>query len=303
MFNVPPSFLGDPSQFHAMAPPLPPAREVPALPATPAQPGPPMGAEAMLPPNATPTMGMAPQQSGGFLSNILGVDIDQDRLRRFGASLGKGLRNIKANARPLEAFAHGAGAALEGGEDHDRGVTQEKRQALDSALKTRQQLGSEAYRKDYLDVLRRGQDEATKRSQAAAGNRAWNKPPAQLALDIEGRLMRHPANAILRMPYETQPGQKAAAQAEIAAERKRLYGLAGIDKSFNPSAGLGERDNPFKPMSMGDFSKMQPGQHYVNPKDGRVYVYKGTGQQPPAAPQQAPAPGTPGSPNFDPADY
>lgn len=287
-------------------PGLPPGMPVPMP-----QPRPP-GADivppaAAIPPAAAPTAGVAPpmapttpQFGAGMIGG--GDGRNPNLMRSMVGSLGASLKAAgeSAGKSKFQAFAGGAGAGLEGGQTaSDKGYDQ-RLKALTLAV-TAQANGDKAeYNKNYAEYLK-GKLESDKSDMTPSGKKgtAWNKPDSQKFIDAQNAMAKDPEikasqKMLEQLGKSADPGspeltQATAAHNALIAKKQQLYltgvGLDPAQIQKNMQTPPGTPQNPHVVKSKQDFDiYVKPGQAYVNPKDGQVYIRKQSDAPSAAAP-------------------
>lgn len=304
----------------------PPQAEIPPAAMPTSSPGAPLSLAA--PPAQAPSspFGGMPDptdQARGLIGRSLGLNPSSER--RVIGSLSAGLKSVGDNwSKPgLAALSGSAGSALEGGEKAGQTEYDNKIKALTQAI-SYQKAGDEAgYKKAYVQYL--GASLKDKTDKAASSKAAWNKPPSQLFLDAQRGVAADPdvkasEKLLEQVAKNGDPEALSKAQAAhtalVTQKRGDYIRGVGLDPkqyaamSANPPGGV---QNPHQ--FTGDAKAVQqqfdtyvrPGDFYVNPKDGKVYVRKqGTssgGDSPAAAssPAAPTAPSNPMKPNNPPA--
>lgn len=277
------------------APPVPlPQPRPPGAPAPNANPDP-----AALPPNARPlslasppqmSPGLGQPQGGGILAQALGIS--PERESRLRSSLAAGLKSVGENYKKpgLAAFAGSAGSAMEGEQKREDTTYDQKIKALQQAVAAKAKNDDKSYKDNYLKYLNR-------EDRGKSG--AWNKPDSQRFIDAMNALSSDrdivaAQKTLDQALKDGDPKKVAAAQAahQKLTQEKQAFYLSGVNLDpkqieFNiktppgtpPTIGADGKmagGNPHKIMSEADFDRyVKPGQAYINPRDGKVYIRKG----------------------------
>lgn len=251
----------------------------------------------------------------GFLGRALGLDPNQERT--LSGSLAEGLKSVGTNwNKPAMAAAAGsAGSAIEGGNTAQDKTYDQKIKYLTAAIAAQQAGDKAEYNKNYAAYLtgklKNDTDAAAAKDGSAGKKGAWNKPDSQKFIDAQHALANDPdikaSQKLLEQTARTgEPADVAKAQAAHTAlvQQKQAMYLAGVglnpqkvqQQAQNPP---GTQGNPHIVTSKEDFDTyVKPGDAFVNPKDGKVYIRKGGGQasDSAAAAAGAAAPATPSAP-------
>lgn len=242
-----------------------------------------------------PAPAVSPDLSGnaGVIGRALGLSAGGER--KMMSSLASGLKSVGDNwNKPgLAAFSGSAGSALEGGNKADQQEYDNKIKALTQAV-AYQKAGDDAnYKKAYVQYL--GASLKDKTDKAASKSAAWNKPDSQKFIDAQNALARDPdiraSEKILEGAIKSgDPDQVAKAQAAHTAlvAQKRQGFLQAMNLSPQTYAAMsghppGGAENPHTFSGEPDAIQKQfdtyvkPGDYYVNPRDGKVYVRKPAG--------------------------
>lgn len=265
--------------------------------APPPGPGPPM---QIAPQNAPPTAPVMPPGQTA-LGRALGIRPDQAALngRQSMAGFGAGLKAIGQGAGlgqgKFAAFAGGAGNAMEGA--NKEAQTQQK-QAIDylkSAIDAKKAGDDQTYKRDMLQFqIKNAQEKlAVEREKMASDKTAANKndTPTQLYLSAQ-RLVQPDRNALNKQLDQmrkdgTDPALLAKTQADgeaaIQAKLQGHYSTLGIhpqDAATLAKQPGNSQQNPVDGKVQGltpdnIAKKLQPGQWFTNPADGKLIQYKG----------------------------
>jgi hypothetical protein len=231
-------------------------------------------------------------KGGGGLLGALGVD-DQSA-RRFTSALGKGLTAAgnSSGKSPFQAFASGAGAGLEGGEQRMDKNNEQTHKYLNDAIRAQAAGDEVGYKTNYLKYLQARLKADTEKAANGTSRGQASNSPQQLYLSAIRATNSDPSlkgyNDAIRAARAT--GDQAAiakAQAELEAKKAEVmnghFGRLGIDPQtaaqMGQQPGMSDK-NPIDPAKQGITSKnitqkLQPGQFYRNPKDGKVYQFTG----------------------------
>lgn len=284
--------------------PPPPAAPTPLAPPTSLTPPPPTDVSSASPTaglsgaTLTSFMGSGQQSapgSTGILESALGLS--PDRARQVRASLASGLKSVGENwNKPgLAAFSASAGSGLEGAEKSDIKQTDQRQKFLSQAIAAKSAGDRSEYNKNYAQYLKLKLDAETG---AAAGGKKGKGAiaPEKLYLDVVKNLSTDPqikaAQHILEQENRAgDPKRAAAAQQKFDAlfEQKRKEAFAAVKLNPQTAAELeknppGTAKNPFKAATAAELSQYaKPGDVFINPKDGKPYIYKGPKGTTPAA--------------------
>jgi hypothetical protein len=299
-----------------MPPPTPP---LPPNAAPPVSQGP-----IPLPPQQSPMSpplppGGPPPQAKGILGRAIGLDPNREAQLR--GSLSAGLKSVGDNwNKPgLAALSGSAGSAIEGGKAADDKTTDQQDRFLGRQISSKNAdttaLNSASTR--TLNAARTKQALADAQTKMTGGKDSVLNSQQQLYLRGSAAANGDPAvkaSAATLKQVEQQFGvdSKEAKQARdihgqlIENTRKRVLGTLGVDEKA--AAKLGKmpgmsQDNPVpkEGLDQKKFESLAPGSYFVNPKDGQVYIKKGTaapaaGANPAAAPQSQMTPAVPPTP-------
>jgi len=276
---------GAPQAAAPVAPPSPAPAPAPS-----AAPGPPM--------NIQPTTAQPAQMPGQtWLGRALGITPDQagGQGRQISAGLAAGLKAIGSGAGvgqgKFAAFAGGMGNAMEGAQKEAAVQSKQASDYLNSAIKARQAGDEAGYKRSYLKYLAaKLQADTDKAASKDATNK--NDTPTQLYLNAQRLVQGDPevkdaSKALTEARKNGTPDEVAKAQEHLnqimAAKQSQHYGALGLNPAT--AAELGKQpgnsiQNPIDASKQGITKdniakKLQPGQYFVNPSDGKVYQYKG----------------------------
>lgn len=231
-------------------------------------------------------------KGGGGLLGALGVD-DQ-AARRFTSALGAGFKAAgeSSGKSPFQAFASGAGAGMQGGEQRMDKNEDQTLKYLNTAIKAQAEGDAVGYKTNYLKYL---QAKLKADTDAAANGKAAAKAansPQQLYLSAVRSTNSDPSlkgynDAIRAARAIGDTAGIAKAQAELEAKKAEImnghFGRLGIDPQaaaqIGQQPGMSEK-NAIDAGKMGITAKniaekLQPGQFYRNPKDGQIYQFTG----------------------------
>lgn len=253
---------------------------------------PPGGGEQLAPQGSGGTMDQALSQ--GILGRALGLSPETSK--RFGSSLAAGLKSVGENYKKpgLAAMAGSAGSAMEGGNKRDDTAYDQKLKSLQQAVAARAKDDEAGYKTSYIKYLNNKQ--RSEEAAAASGggkSGAWNKPDSQKFIDAMNAMSGD--RRIVASQKELEQAIKDGDQKRIAqlrgvhdklTDQVRLEYLTGVGLDpkqieTNMKNPPGSQQNPFKINSRQDFDRyVKPGQMYINPKDGKVYIRNGEGGVP-----------------------
>lgn len=289
-------------------------------------PGPPL---SIVPPAPDPVSGVSSQpgarpdggilqnirsslksDSGGLLTSALGLD--KETAKNIRDSLGAGFKAAgdSSGKSPFQAFASGAGAAIEGGKASDEKNFDRKLKYLNAALAAQKQGDHAEYQKNYLKYLNDSLRNETEK--AASGRSAWNKPDTERYNNAMKSVSDDPSikasmknvEMMLRTASPDEATKILKAHDELIAGKKfehlQGHGFSGEQLAKLSGIPQGHKINPFVVKDKSDLlARVKPGQAFVNPADGRVYIMRGKdgqggqqqgGQPPGQSGGQPPAP-------------
>lgn len=278
------------------APPTPPALPAappapPALPAA-APAGPPVSLAPDNPAAAPPPYKLGDQTG---LGKALGIDPKSSSFNNALAGLGGGLTaagNSKGKS-PGQAFASGAGGSLDASTKETHAANKDAQGYLTAAIAAKKAGDDAAYKTNYNQYLaaklKVEQDKAAK-SDAVVNK---NDSPTQLYLAAQRNVAADPlvkgAYSALQNAQKTgTPAdvQKAQATYEQTVQERQAAHLAGVGLHPQSAADIAKQPgmtqaNPVNAATAGITKanigqKLQPGQYYTNPADGKVYQFTGT---------------------------
>jgi len=296
------------------------AAPVPA-PAPTAPPGPPLNIAPSAP--AAPPPSSMPAQT--WLGRALGITPDQagQQGQQIAAGLGAGLKAIGQGAGvgqgKFAAFAGGMGNAMEGAK---AAADKQQKQAADylkQAIDAKKAGDEAGYKQNYLQYLAaKLKADTDKAASSTAANK--NDTPTQLYLSAQ-RLVepdRKAMNTELQQMRKdgADPAAIAKRQAELDAEiNAKLanhYATLGIHPQTAAQIAQQPGNSLENPVDAGKLGitkdnigqRLQPGQYFRNPSDGKIYRYKGKGDAGKGAPGKptSPEPPNPMQPYKTPLD-
>lgn len=296
--SMPPPPVPMPQPRPAGAPGAPPPGPAAIPPnATPtagaAPPGPPMNIAPQAAPPTAPAM--PPGQTA--LGRALGIRPDQAALngRQSMAGFGAGLKAIGQGAGlgqgKFAAFAGGAGNAMEGANKEAQTQQKQATDYLKSAIDAKKAGDEAGYKQNYLQYLAatlKQKTDAAANKDAVANK---NDTPTQLYLSAQ-RLVQPDRNALNKQLDQmrkdgTDPALLAKTQADgeaaIQAKLQGHYSTLGIhpqDAATLAKQPGNSQQNPVDGKVQGltpdnIAKKLQPGQWFTNPADGKLIQYKG----------------------------
>jgi hypothetical protein len=267
-----------------------------------AAPPPPAPAPAAQPPGPPLNITSAAQNAPppGFNPSILGRAFNvtsADQAAKYGQQMGSGLAaGLKSvgqnwNKPGLAAFAGSAGAAMEGGQTEAKNQRKEAADYLKSAIEAKKAGDEAGYKQNYLQYLAAKLKSDTDK---AASKEATNKndTPTQLYLSAQRLVQNDPEVVDARKALES--ARKTGEPADVTAatnrlqqviQQKQAQHLQGVGLNPQTAATLAKQpgnsqENPINGKDSGLTAdnigkKLQPGQWFTNPADGRVLQYKG----------------------------
>lgn len=258
-----------------------------------------------------PGGGLTPPDQGGTNPSLLramGINPATADKMRSGLSAGLKAAGESAGKSPFQAFSSGAGAGLEGQEKQGDKTYDQKIKYLQAAIQAQSAGDKAAYNKNYAAYLTgKLKNDTEKAASADSGKKgAWNKPDSQKFIDAQHALSNDPeiraSQKLLEQTAKTgDPADvaKAAAAHNALIQQKQGQYLTGVglnpqklqEMQKNPP---GTQGNPHVVTSKEDFDQyVKPGDAFVNPKDGKVYIRKGGAA---SAGGESPAAASPSSP-------
>lgn len=248
---------------------------------------------------------MSPGDKGGgtakgILESALGLS--PERATRVRGNLGAGLKSVAENAHKpgLAAFSGSMGSGIEGGTKSDEKQTDQRTKLLNQMISA-QAAGDRA---SYTKAL----TEYTKAKQAIEMNKAANPEAAakgKAAMTEEQKLLKiHDALAkdpqIKAAQHLLESTKRQGSKKDVAEAQKSFDALFATKKTeISEALRPGSQTNPIKGNSQAEIEKnAKPGDIFINPKDGKPYVYKGAAKTP-AGNAGLPSPDTAGKTEDD----
>lgn len=275
-----------PAAANGAPPQVPPGMSQPPIPGAPMN---------IMPPAQQQPAG--PEQT--WFSRALGIT-PQDagaRGQEMARGLAAGLKSVGDNAHKpgLAAFAGSMGSAMEGGQSSGDKEYDKKIKYLQAAVAAQKAGDDREYKRNMTDYMAgKLKNETDKMTADASGKKggAWNKPDSQRFIDAQHALANDPeikaSQKLLEQTAKTgEPADVAKAQAQHQAlirDKEARY-LAGVGLDARKVQDLvknppGSQGNPHVVTSQQDFDQyVKPGDAFVNPKDGKVYIRKGGGAE------------------------
>lgn len=258
-------------------------------------PGPPM---SLAPPGSppggvSPTSPLDSQMPQGRATGILGraLGLDADTATRARGSLAAGLKSVGDNANKpgLAAFAGSMGSSIEGG-DKAQNTTQDQRlKFLNTAITAQKNNDTAGYTKAMTDYYKaKAVSEQTKAADPAAASKAASAmSPEAILFKTQQTLSTDPQiKAAKEILVNTQKNGDPKATSAAQKSLDDLY--KAKQQTIQDSLKPGTATNPYKPTSADDATKkMQAGDLYINPADGKLYKFKGASAAPSADPTKA----------------
>lgn len=247
---------------------------------------------------------------GGLLSRVLGLSDSTASKIRSGLGAGLKAAGNSAGKSPFQALASGAGEGMQGQDARSDKEYDQKIKYLQASVAAKAAGDKSAYNENYAKYLsgklKLDTDKAASGDAGGKKSSAWNKPDSQKFIDAQHAVAAdpeiHASQKLLEQTAKTgEPADIAKAQAAHTAliQKKQAEYLAGVGLNpqqiqKNMQSPPGTRPNPHIVTSQQDFDQyVKPGDSYVNPKDGKVYIRKGggnsSGSESPAAAPTAPA--------------
>lgn len=291
-----------------------------------------------MPPPATPSPLPGVPAAGGdqpyklgdqtALGRALGIDPHSSAFKTIMAGIGSGLSaagNSKGKSAG-QAFASGAGATLEGSAKEAHAADKDAQGYLTAAISAKRAGDDATYKTNYTAYLaaKLKSEQAATASKDAAGNKMDS--PTQLYLSAQRNVAADPLvkgalnayqNALKTGNGPADPEvQKAKAAYEQTVQERQAAHLAGVGLHPQTAAQIAQQPgmtqaNPLDAGKAGITAsnigqKLQPGQYYKNPADGKIYQFKGSptksGKKSAVTPAvSAPEPADPMNPNKVPA--
>lgn len=275
-----------------LSPPAPVPMPQPRPPGAPASLAPPAAPAPAAPSGAPDNVPPSGQTGQSLIARALGITDKQ--AQQSGAALAQGLKAVPANSRGpgLAAFAGTAGSALEGGQKKAEQQDKSAADYLKAAIDAKKAGDDAGYKQNYLRYLaaklKADTDKAANKDSSAANK---NDSPTQLYLSAQ-RLTQPDRNALNKQIQKMRadgedPAVIAKTQADgeaaINAKLNDHYSALGLHPQTAAQIAQqpgNSQGNPVDGKKMGLTadnigSKLQPGQYFTNPADGKVYQYKG----------------------------
>jgi hypothetical protein len=261
------------------------------------------GGHAFAPPDGAPG---AAAPGGAYklgdqtaLGRALGIDPKSSVVNETLGGLGAGLTaagNSKGKS-PFQALTSGAGATLEGANKERHADTKDAQTYLTAAINAKRAGDDATYKTNYTAYLAaklKSEQAAAASKDATVANK--NDSPTQLYLAAQRNVAADPlvkgAMTAYQSALKTGNGpndpevQKAKAAYEQTVQERQSAHLAGVGLHPQTAAEVAKQPgmtqaNPVNAGKAGITSsnigkKLQPGQYYTNPADGKVYQYKGS---------------------------
>ncbi len=249
--------------------------------------------------SGAPAQGPNPANMPGqtWLGRAFGITPDQAAVqgRQITSGLAAGLKAIGSGAGlgqgKFAAFAGGMGNAMEGAQKEANNQQKQMSDYLNAAIKAKQSGDEAGYKRSYLKYLAAKLQADT--DKAASGNASnKNDTPTQLYLSAERLVQADPevrdaSKALGEARKNGSPDDVAKAQASlqqiIQAKQAQHYGALGLNPQTAAQIGKQPGNSQANPIDAGKMGitkdniakKLQPGQYFTNPSDGKVYQYKG----------------------------
>ncbi len=282
----------------AGAPPMPPGAIPPPPPEvppgappnigpSPSYPGMAVAQPSAIPPGTPFSSPGASPGDAGLLGSAFGMNPHDAMMVR--GSLGAGLKAAgeSAGKSPFQALTSGAGSALEGGDKASQTNHKQTIDYLNAAIKAKAAGDNDAYNTNYLKFQVSQAQEKLKLEKEKLASGTKGNTPEKLYLDAVNATNRNPALNALRDQVRTagSPPEKAAAQAALEAKHAEILNghLGRLKLDPQTAAQIGQQPGMSKvnPIDAGKLGidekniseKLQPGQFYRNPKDGKIYTY------------------------------
>lgn len=249
------------------------------------------GGDPMMRPLDEVNGGKGNQTAKGILESALGLS--PERATRVRGQLGAGLKSVAENANKpgLAAFAGSMGAGIEGGTKSDEKQTDQRTKLLNQMI-TAQAAGDKAAYTKSLTAYTQAKLEAEKTKaanpEAAAKSRSAMTEEQKL-FKINDALAKDPQ--VKAAQHLLESTKRQGTPKEVAAAQKSFDDLFKTKKTeITEALRPGSATNPHKVTSQDDLKGMKPGDVYINPSDGKPYVFKGAKKEgASAAPAAAPA--------------
>jgi len=261
-----------------------------ATPSPAAPPGPPL-------PITSPAQN-APAFNPSMLGRMFGVT-SADQAAKYGqqtgAGLAAGLKSVGTNwNKPgLAAFAGSMGSAMEGGQARADIQTKQAADNLKAAIDAKKAGDEQGYKTNYLQYLAaKLKADTDKAASKDATTTNKNDTPTQLYLSAQRLVQNDPEVVDARKALES--ARKTGEPADVTAATNRLQQvlqqkqaehLAGVGLHPQTAAQIAKQpgnsqENPVNGKAAGltpenITKKLQPGQWFTNPADGKLYQFKG----------------------------
>lgn len=229
------------------------------------------------------------------LGRALGIDPHSKTFNDTLGGLGAGLTaagNSKGKS-PMQALSSGAGATLEGANKEAHASNKDAQGYLAQAIAAKKAGDDATYKTNYTAYLAaklKSEQEAAASKDATVANK--NDSPTQLFLAAQRNVAADPLvkgsltayQAAIKDGDPTKIATAKSAYEQTVQERQSAH-LAGVGLHPQTAAEVAKQPgmtqaNPLDagkagitPANIG--KKLQPGQYYTNPADGKVYQYKG----------------------------
>jgi hypothetical protein len=230
------------------------------------------------------------------LGRALGIDPKSQSFADITGGLGAGLTaagNSKGKSAG-QAFAAGAGGALEGANKEQHAQEKDAQAYLNTAIAAQKAGDNATYQTNYTKYLAaklQAEQTATANKDAAATNK--NDSPTQLYLSAQREVASDPLVKGAMSAYQAAlktgtPQDIATAKSayEQTVQERQAAHLAGVGLHPQTAAEIAKQPgmtqaNPVDAGKLGITAqnigkKLQPGQYYTNPADGKVYQFKGS---------------------------
>lgn len=286
------------------------------------------GGNPMMPPpgeGGTLPGGGGSANSQGPIARALGLSPEVSNRLARGMAAGLKAAGSSSGKSPFQALTSGAGEAMDGQNKSDDNEYGKKLKYLNAAVAAQSEGDKAAYNKNYAkylgDKLKADTEKAAGGSAGKSG--AWNKPDSQKFLDAQRAVSQDPdikasqkvLENVLKTGSQADIARAQAEHAKLVADKQGQYVTAvGLDPAKlaanqkNPPGtppvkgpdGKMTGGNPITVTSKADFDNyVKPGQAYMNPADGKIYIRKG-GDNKSGADSKTAAPATPSTPPLPP---
>lgn len=211
----------------------------------------------------------------------------------MGSGLAAGLKSVGDNwSKPgLAAFSGSAGSAMEGSQK--KSETQQKQAAdyLKASIDSKKAGDEAGYKQNYLKYLAAKLEVDTNKAASKDAGANKNDTPTQLYLAaqrlVQGdKEVRDAGDALKEARKNGTPEEVAKAQAALqqVTQAKQAEHFSALGLHPQTAAQLSKQpgnaqENPIDAGKLGITKdnigqKLQPGQYFTNPADGKVYQYK-----------------------------